>query len=154
MKYLYDEIKDTRPTKRNKKYKFQYHWKHTKNISKTSLRNVPRSYRGWNRLNRGSFLSNAVIWKPRLGLGSKLCNFSDQKRYFLYKNGHFWPKITFFETYIFSICLALFIFLKRISENFTETNLSGKWSRDIHRVELIPFWDNFKTIGQIIGQKK
>ena len=42
----------------------------------------------------------------------------------------------------------MFIFLNLVSENFTETNLSGKWSRDIHRVELILLWDNFEIIGQ------
>ena len=155
MKYLYDEIKDTRPTKRNKKYKFQYHWKHTKNISKTSLRNVPRSYRGWNRLNRGSFLTNAVTRKPRSGedldLGQYNAIFTSKTSFFVLKR-LFWKK-RFLKLTFFSICLALFIFLKRISENFTETNLSGKWSRDIHRVELIPFWDN-STIGQKIGHNE
>ena len=50
----------------------------------------------------------------------------------------------FFErTYIFLYLFVSVYFDKKIiSENFTETNLSGKWSRDIHRVELIPFLNN------------
>ena len=56
----------------------------------------------------------------------------------------------FIELTFSSICLSLFILIKKlISENFTETNLSGKWSRDIHRVELIPFLNN-----SILSDKK
>ena len=57
----------------------------------------------------------------------------------------------FFErTYIFLYLFVSVYFDKKIiSENFTETNLSGKWSRDIHRVELIPFLNN-----SILSDKK
>ena len=66
--------------------------------------------------------------------------------------------IFFVRTYIFLYLFVSVYFDKKIiSENFTETNLSGKWSRDIHRVELIPFLNNSilsdKKSDRKIGEK-
>ena len=90
------------------------------------------SYNDWNR----SWVSIQVrIWK-----------FHEFR-----ENGHFWSKMSIFgQTYIFLyLFVSVYFDKKKVSENFTETNLSGKWSRDIHQVELIPFLNN-----SILSDKK